>query len=62
MLLSNMHPGLTRLSLVILTSSVISIITFYYIGLKNNEKLFVKNALMSVGNNMYKIITNYRKK
>lgn len=62
MLLSNMHPGLTRLSLVILTSSGISIITFYYIGLKNNEKLFVKNALMSVGNNMFRIITNYRKK
>ena len=61
-LLSNMQPGLTRLSLVVLTSFGISIITFYYIGLKNNEKLFVKNTLMSVSNNMYKVIANYRKK
>lgn len=62
MLLSNMHPGLRRLSLVVLTSFSISIITFYCIGLKRNEKLFVKNALMSVRNNMYKVIANYRKK
>ena len=62
MLLSNMHPGLMRLSLVVLTSFSISTITFYYIGLKNNEKLFVKNALMSVGKNIYKRIAYYRNK
>ena len=61
-LLSNIHPGLMRLSLVVLTSFGISTITFYYIGLKNNEKLFVKNALMSVGKNIYKGIAYYRKK
>lgn len=48
MLISNMQPGLARLSLVVLTSFGISIITSYYIGMKNNEKLFVKNALTSV--------------
>ena len=62
MLLSNMHPGLTRLSLVILTSFGICIIAFYYIGMKNNEKLFVKNALTSVRKKMYKVIVYYRKK
>jgi hypothetical protein len=55
-----MHLGLIRLSLVVLTSFGISTITFYYIGLKNNEKLFVKNALMSVGKNVYKGIAYYR--
>jgi len=59
---SNMHPGLMRLSLVVLSSSGISIIAFYYIGLKNNEKLFMQNVLMRVGNNMYKVIANYRNK
>jgi O-antigen/teichoic acid export membrane protein len=59
-LLSYMHPGLMRLSLVVLTSFGISTITFYYIGLKNNKKLFVKNALMSVGKNVYKGIAYYR--
>ena len=62
MLISNMNPGLTRLSLVVLTSFGISIITSYCIGMKNNEKLFVKNALTSVRKNIYKYIANYRKK
>lgn len=55
MLISKMHPGLTRLSLVVLTSFGISIITSYYIGMNNNEKLFVKNALMSAGKNCKKL-------
>ena len=62
LVISNMHIGFIRLIIVILTSLSISTITIYSVGLKRNEKLFVKNALMSVRNNMYKVIANYRKK
>ena len=62
LVISNMHIGFTRLIIVILTSLSISTITIYSIGLKRNEKSFAKNALMSVGKNVYKRITYYRKK
>lgn len=62
LIITNMHPGFTRLMLVTLTSLSISIITIYSVGLKRNEKLFAKNALMSVRNKMYRVIENYGKK
>jgi O-antigen/teichoic acid export membrane protein len=46
LIISNMHPGFTRLILVTLTSLSISIITIYSVGLKNNERLFIKNAML----------------
>lgn len=41
----NMQAGFTRLLIVTLTSLSISMITIYLIGLKSNEKTFVKNAM-----------------
>lgn len=54
LLISNMHSGFSRLILVTLTSLSISILTFYFFGLKNNERLFVKNVLVKVHNRFYR--------
>lgn len=42
----SMPTGITRLILVTLVSLISNIVAVYLIGLKNNEKLFVKNALL----------------
>lgn len=54
LIISNMHPGFTRLILVTLTSLSISIITIYSVGLKNNERLFIKNALVKLRDRLYR--------
>lgn len=54
LIISNMHPGFTRLILVTLTSLSISIITIYSVGLKNNERLFIKNAIVKLQDRLYR--------
>lgn len=46
LILLNMQSGLSRLVIVTLTSLIISIGTIYFVGLKINEKIFVKSALL----------------
>lgn len=54
LIVSNMDSGFFRLILVMLTSCSISIITMYSVGLKNNEKLFIKNAIVKVQDRLYR--------
>lgn len=44
----NMQVGFTRLIIVTLTSLTISIIAIYMVGLKSNEKTFVKNTMTAL--------------
>jgi O-antigen/teichoic acid export membrane protein len=62
LLISNMHPGFSRLILVTLTSLSISMITFYSFGLKINEKLFIKSALGAVNQKIHKFLAENKKK
>ncbi len=41
----NMHPGFTRFLIVALTSLSISMVTIYLLGLKSNERIFVRDAI-----------------
>lgn len=52
LLVINMQPSFMRLLLVILISFFISVISIYLIGLKKNEKIFVKNNLKNSLNKM----------
>ncbi len=54
LLVSNLQSGFSRLILVTLTSLSITIFTFYFFGLKNNEKLFVKNAFGKLQHRFYR--------
>ena len=60
-IMSNMHPGLTRVILVTLTALSISMTTIYSVGLKNNEKLFVKNAFVDLNKIINEFFTKYRR-
>ncbi|ANQ47878.2 oligosaccharide flippase family protein [Flammeovirga sp. MY04] len=53
-----MRPSLIRLSLVVITTCSSCITTFYYIGMNNNEKLFMRNTLMKVGGKFLQIYKN----
>lgn len=44
----NMQVGFTRLMIVILSSLSVSIVAIYFMGLKKNEKLFLRNALVDI--------------
>lgn len=61
LIISNMHPGFTRWILVTFTSLTISMITIYSVGLKNNERLFVKNSLIVINQKTHKFLAKYRK-
>jgi O-antigen/teichoic acid export membrane protein len=61
LILSNMHPGITRLILVTVTSLSISIITIYSVGLKNTERLFIKNVLGAFNQKVHVFLIKYQK-
>jgi O-antigen/teichoic acid export membrane protein len=44
----NMQTGFIRLMIVTMCSLCISIVTIYFVGLKTNEKFFVKNAFNGI--------------
>ena len=48
LIIFNMDPGVARLILVSLSSSIMSMAAVFSVGLKNNEKLFVKNVLVNL--------------
>jgi O-antigen/teichoic acid export membrane protein len=61
LIMSNMHPGFTRLILVTFASLSISMITIYSVGLKNNERLFIKNALGALNQKIHRFLTKYQR-
>jgi hypothetical protein len=43
-----MHTGVLRLTLVVFISTCISILSIYFMGLRSNEKQFVKSNVVSI--------------
>ena len=54
-IVSHMNSGIIRLILVMLTSLGMSMISIYFFGLNNNEKLLVKNAAVKVKDRLYNL-------
>ena len=54
-IVSHMNSGFIRLILVMLTSLGMSMISIYFFGLKNNEKLLVQNAAVKVKDRLYSL-------
>ncbi len=44
----NMHTGVVRLTLVVFISICVSILSIYFMGLRSNEKQFVKSNVVSI--------------